>query len=110
MKRAHAAILMAGAATVVPLAGTASAADAPRSSAAAQKVLECSTAVDGQTGAAYCENHTQRAVAFRATVVCGWAPDVAGKWVTLNPGQEGWSRATCAPTSSGAGSADWDEG
>ncbi|WP_369206968.1 hypothetical protein [Streptomyces sp. PU-14G] len=108
MKRVLAATLMAGAATVVPLAGTASAADAPPVSA--NNVLDCNTKTSGRQGWAACRNNTSQSVAFRVTVVCGRAFDGAGNWVTLNPGATGTSGFECGPASTGAGSASWEEG
>ncbi|AQS71787.1 hypothetical protein [Streptomyces pactum] len=58
-------------------------------------------------GIAGCANHTDRTVTFRAEVVCGWAPDVSGQWVTLAPGQYGESSGVCAIYSSGVGGVGW---
>lgn len=58
-------------------------------------------------GIAGCQNNTDRTVTFRAEVVCGWAPDVSGQWVTLAPGQYGESSGVCAVYSSGVGSVGW---
>ncbi|NSC23206.1 hypothetical protein FM076_19435 [Streptomyces albus subsp. chlorinus] len=106
MKRVGAAILLAGAATVAPLAGTAAAADGPR----AQNVLNCRTEAIGKQGWAHCTNNTDQAVAFRVTVVCGVGFDGSGEWVTLNPGASGSSGFECGELSTGAGSVSWEEG
>jgi len=58
-------------------------------------------------GIAGCHNNTDRTVTFRAEIVCGWAPDVSGQWVTLAPGQYGESSGVCAIYSSGVGSVGW---
>lgn len=58
-------------------------------------------------GIAGCKNNTDRTVTFRAEVVCGWAPDVSGQWVTLAPGQYSESSGVCAIYSSGVGSVGW---
>ncbi|MFF4507505.1 hypothetical protein [Streptomyces sp. NPDC001401] len=77
-----------------------------------QNVLSCNTYTDdGVTGWAHCVNNTAQAVAFRAVVVCGWEVDHNGEWVTLNPGREGWSGASCnGPIGTGVGSVSWEEG
>ncbi|MFI6286449.1 hypothetical protein ACIBCM_17105 [Streptomyces sp. NPDC051018] len=72
-------------------------------------LLSCSTSTDGWTGRADCSNHSSQVVAFRAVVVCGLWPDVNGKWITLSPGQSGWSSGTCGG-GSGVGSVSWEEG
>ncbi|MCJ1681523.1 hypothetical protein MTF65_30040 [Streptomyces sp. APSN-46.1] len=79
---------------------------APR---AAAGDLNCRTWVDGYKGFADCTNNTNRAIAFRATIVCGWWPDAVGQWITLNAGQRGTSEGECGG-GSGAGSASWQEG
>nr|WP_210590689.1 hypothetical protein [Streptomyces sp. GESEQ-35] len=100
----------------LPLAGAAHAADnqptaeqpvAPKVST--QSVLDCNTGVAGLDGSAACRNNTDQPVSFAVQVVCGWAPDVTGNWVTLNPGATGTSTGTCPSYSSGAGSASWIE-
>jgi hypothetical protein len=58
-------------------------------------------------GIAGCKNNTDRTITFRAEVVCGWAPDVSGQWVTLAPGGYGESSGVCAIYSSGVGSVGW---
>ncbi|MFB7629533.1 hypothetical protein ACFC0M_01085 [Streptomyces sp. NPDC056149] len=76
-----------------------------------QNVLTCNTYTpDGRTGWANCRNNTAQTVAFRAVVVCGWAPDVHGDWVTLNPGQSGSSGRVCGIAPTGVGSVSWEEG
>ncbi|MDQ1040849.1 hypothetical protein QFZ75_007265 [Streptomyces sp. V3I8] len=106
MIRRAAVAALAGTALMLPFAGT--------SSAAAQgKELNCRTQVtdNGHYGRADCRNDTSRAIAFRAIVVCGQSFDNTGAWVTLNPGQSGWSGAPCnAPVGTGVGSVDWEEG
>ena len=73
------------------------------------KELSCRTWVqgEGKEGVAECVNRTNRAIAFRAFVVCGLQVDQVGPWVTLNPGEKGSSSARCVH---GAGSVDWQEG
>jgi len=77
-----------------------------------QNVLTCNTYTDdGVTGWAHCVNNTAQVVAFRAAVVCGLEADHTGDWVTLNPGREGWSGASCTgPIGTGVGSVSWEEG
>ncbi|MFF1507979.1 hypothetical protein [Streptomyces sp. NPDC058326] len=79
---------------------------APR---AAANALNCQTWVNGYQGFADCTNNTNRAIAFRVSIVCGWWPDTYGQWVTLNSGQRGTSAGECGG-GSGAGSASWVEG
>ena len=115
VKRIAAAASVAALAAL-PLAGTAHAADNHQTAkqpvaleVGTQSVLDCNTGVSGLDGAAACRNNTDRPVSFAVQVVCGWAPDVTGNWVTLNPGATGTSRGTCPSYSSGAGSAGWIE-
>ncbi len=82
------------------------------SSPASALALNCSTYThhnDPDVGIAFCSNPTGRTMMFRAVVVCGWAPDVNGPWVTLAPGQSGQSQASCAFYSSGVGAIGVDE-
>ncbi len=62
---------------------------------------------DTHLGIVGCTNNTGAAIEFRAEVVCGWAPDASGSWVSLQPGQYGESKAQCAIYSSGVGSVGW---
>ncbi|UNO43539.1 hypothetical protein [Streptomyces sp. MST-110588] len=71
--------------------------------------LSCTTHSDGRTGTADCANNTNRTIAFRVTVVCGWWPDQVGPWKTLNPGDHDSSAATCSG-GTGVGSVNWEEG
>ncbi|GLX47160.1 hypothetical protein Shyhy01_01100 [Streptomyces hygroscopicus subsp. hygroscopicus] len=106
MIRKAAAATLVGMALLLSFAG-------PSTAGAQGKELTCNTGVanEGTYGFAHCVNHTNRAVAFRAKVVCGWEADHNGDWVTLNPGQEGWSGAWCnGPIGTGVGSVDWEEG
>ncbi|TYB62251.1 hypothetical protein FXF51_26440 [Nonomuraea sp. PA05] len=104
------ALLLVSAAAAAGLALPASAA-APDAAAAAvaRNSLNCRTWVDGYKGFAECTNNTNRAIAFRVTIVCGLWPDTAGRWITLNQGQRGTSEGECGG-GSGAGSANWQEG
>ncbi|NYH52504.1 MULTISPECIES: hypothetical protein [Nocardiopsis] len=75
-------------------------------------VLDCDTFRhnnDPDVGIAFCVNRTDRAMKFRAVVVCGRAPDVNGHWVTLRPGRSGQSQGECAWFSSGVGAIGVDE-
>ncbi|MGA5194069.1 hypothetical protein [Streptomyces exfoliatus] len=96
-----AALLSAGAPATAHTTET-----APR---AAANDLNCRTWVDGYQGFADCTNNTNRAIAFRVTIVCGWWPDEVGQWITLNTGQRGTSSGECGG-GTGAGSASWQEG
>ncbi|GAA3732971.1 hypothetical protein [Salinactinospora qingdaonensis] len=74
--------------------------------------LTCWTGVhhnNDHHGFAFCSNDTNRTYTFRVVVVCGWAPDVKGNWVTLRPGQTGQSDGVCAFYSTGVGSVGVDE-
>ncbi|MCF6523076.1 hypothetical protein [Streptomyces sp. JJ36] len=87
-------------------AGPASAAETGAASPARAQGVACSTgvhAVDPLTGFASCSNHTGGPVEFRVELVCGWAPDVEGAWVRLEPGEGSQSIAHCAAYSSGIG-------
>ncbi|WP_247697050.1 hypothetical protein [Streptomyces sp. b94] len=101
------------AATVSALALTAAGFAAPAQaapSAPAAAGVDCDGWVHNNNpdhGIAGCSNNTGRTVTFRAEVVCGWAPDVSGQWVTLAPGQYGESSGVCAIYSSGVGSVGW---
>jgi hypothetical protein len=95
-------------AAALPLVVTGPAAQAAEA-APAPALLNCSTSTDGWTGRADCVNRSSQVVAFRAVVVCGWWPDAYGKWITLSPGQAGWSSATCGG-GTGVGSVGWQEG
>ncbi|WP_017572935.1 hypothetical protein [Nocardiopsis halotolerans] len=64
---------------------------------------------DPDVGIAACTNHTGQTMRFRAVIVCGWAPDVNGNWVTLSPGEYGQSQGRCAFYSSGVGAIGVDE-
>ncbi|MFG2207623.1 hypothetical protein [Streptomyces sp. NPDC048638] len=102
---AVASVLMIGGAVVLTAA-------APASATATARItndLSCTTTTDGRTGTADCTNHTNRTIAFRATVVCGWWPDQTGPWKTLNPGARDTSAATCSG-GTGVGSVNWQEG
>ncbi|KUL20542.1 hypothetical protein [Streptomyces regalis] len=93
--------------TVAGLAGPAQAASVQP---AAVGSVDCDGWVHNNNpdhGIAGCQNNTDRTVTFRAEVVCGWAPDVSGQWVTLAPGQYGDSSGVCAIYSSGVGSVGW---
>ncbi|WP_232306644.1 hypothetical protein [Thermobifida cellulosilytica] len=99
--------LAAGVGTMALLVG-----GAVHASPASALDLNCTTYVhnnDPNTGIAFCDNPTGRTIAFRAVVVCGWAPDVYGQWVTLAPGRVGQSQATCAFYSTGVGAIGVDE-
>ncbi|WP_328420463.1 hypothetical protein [Streptomyces sp. NBC_00443] len=110
-------IFAAGLATTVSaLALTAGGLAAPAQAAAAGDAavmvgtVDCDGWVHNNNpdhGIAGCKNNTDRTVTFRAEVVCGWAPDVSGQWVTLAPGQYGESSGVCAIYSSGVGSVGW---
>ncbi|WP_395574708.1 hypothetical protein [Streptomyces sp. BK79] len=103
-----AAAVSALALTTAGLAVPAQAAQAAPSAAAAG--VDCDGWVHNNNpdhGIAGCSNNTDRTVTFRAEVVCGWAPDVSGQWVTLAPGQYGESSGVCAIYSSGVGSVGW---
>jgi hypothetical protein len=83
---------------------------APSGQVGAQAGVDCDGWVHNNNpdhGIAGCTNNTDRAITFRAEVVCGWAPDVSGQWVTLAPGQYGESSGVCAIYSSGVGSVGW---
>ena len=115
MKRIAAAASVAALAAL-PLAGAAHADDNHQTATqtvalkvGTQNVLNCNTGVSGLNGTAACRNNTNQPVSFAVQVVCGWAPDVTGNWVTLNPGDGGTSRGTCPSYSSGAGEANWIE-
>ncbi|MEU5159578.1 hypothetical protein AB0G74_08200 [Streptomyces sp. NPDC020875] len=107
-RRITAAVLAAAA---LPLALTVSTAQAAETvkSAPRPALLDCRTSTDGWTGRADCTNRSNQVVAFRAVVVCGVWPDAYGKWITLSPGQAGWSSATCGG-GTGVGSVSWEEG
>ncbi|MFF0447488.1 hypothetical protein ACFYT4_13960 [Streptomyces sp. NPDC004609] len=105
IRRITAMALSAAALPLIAVSPTAHAAEsAPRPA-----LLSCSTSTDGRTGRADCSNHSSQVVAFRAVVVCGLWPDANGRWITLSPGQSGWSSATCGG-GSGVGSVSWEEG
>ncbi|GAB2495883.1 hypothetical protein [Nocardiopsis aegyptia] len=75
-------------------------------------VLNCDTFRhhnDDHVGIAFCTNNTDRTMKFRAVVVCGWAPDVNGNWVTLRPGTSGQSQGRCSVFSTGVGAIGVDE-
>ncbi|MBT2422536.1 hypothetical protein J7F01_31425 [Streptomyces sp. ISL-22] len=94
--------------TLGGLAGPAQAASSARP--AAVGTVDCDGWVHNNNpdhGIAGCKNNTDRTVTFRAEIVCGWAPDVSGQWVTLAPGQYGESSGVCAIYSSGVGSVGW---
>ncbi|WP_150248539.1 hypothetical protein [Nocardiopsis deserti] len=79
---------------------------------ASAMVLRCDTFThnnDPDVGIAFCTNPSDRTMRFRAVVVCGWAPDVNGNWVTLSPGSSGQSQGKCAIYSSGVGAIGVDE-
>ncbi|WP_318199163.1 hypothetical protein [Streptomyces sp. SCL15-4] len=85
----------------------------PSSAGVQGKELTCHTYVGGggSYGVADCRNNTNRAIAFRVKVVCGWMADQTGDWITLNPGDHVTSSARCdGPLSTGVGSVDWEEG
>ncbi|MEU0070779.1 hypothetical protein ABZ027_14740 [Streptomyces sp. NPDC006332] len=106
-------ILTAGLATTVSaLALTVGAVAVPAQAApaGAQGTVDCDGWVHNNNpdhGIAGCENNTDHTVTFRAEVVCGWAPDVSGQWVTLAPGQYGESSGVCAIYSTGVGGVGW---
>jgi hypothetical protein len=83
---------------------------APSGQVSAQASVDCDGWVHNNNpdhGIAGCTNNTDRTITFRAEVVCGWAPDVSGQWVTLAPGQYGESSGVCAFYSTGVGSVGW---
>lgn len=91
--RSHLASATAGAALALASAGL------PSYASVAATVLRCDTYVHGSDedlGIAACANPTDQVWVFRAVVVCGRAPDVAGAWVTLPPGGYGESQGYCA--------------
>lgn len=106
-------ILTAGLATTVSaLALTVGAVAVPAqaASAGAQGTVDCDGWVHNNNpdhGIAGCQNNTDHNVTFRAEIVCGWAPDVSGQWVTLSPGQYSESSGVCAIYSTGVGSVGW---
>ncbi|MFG2892822.1 hypothetical protein [Streptomyces sp. NPDC048248] len=104
-----AALAAAAPASAAPAAPAAAEATAAHSGARLGGALSCTTRSDGRTGTADCTNNTNRTIAFRATVVCGWWPDQTGPWKTLNPGARDTSAATCSG-GTGVGSVDWQEG
>ncbi|MFH8573143.1 hypothetical protein [Streptomyces sp. NPDC017993] len=108
---AVASVLMLGSAAALAAAAPASAAPAAPAATVARLAgdLSCTTRSDGRTGTADCTNNTNRTIAFRATVVCGWWPDQTGPWKTLNPGARDTSAATCSG-GTGVGSVNWQEG
>ncbi|MFC6064212.1 hypothetical protein [Streptomyces ochraceiscleroticus] len=68
--------------------------------------LSCDTgkhANDEYTGYALCRNNGGAPQTFWVHLVCGWAPDVDGEHVTLNPGQSGQSTAHCGSLGTGIG-------
>ncbi|WP_030255952.1 hypothetical protein [Streptomyces violens] len=68
--------------------------------------LSCDTgkhANDEYTGYALCRNNGGAPQTFWVHLVCGWAPDVDGEHVTLNPGQSGQSTAHCGRLGTGIG-------
>ncbi|MPY61153.1 hypothetical protein [Streptomyces spongiae] len=89
---------------------TAPSAGAAQASPGAAQELTCLTSSENLTGTVGCRNNTNRAIAFRAVVTCGWAKDEYGEWKTVNPGATDTSKATCAPWSTGVGSVNWEEG
>ncbi|MFH8615384.1 hypothetical protein ACH4E8_09955 [Streptomyces sp. NPDC017979] len=96
------------AAAAVPLLAMGPSAQAAEA-APVPALLSCRTSTDGWTGRADCHNPSNQVVAFRAVVVCGWWPDAYGAWITLRPGQSGWSSAKCGG-GTGVGSVSWQEG
>ncbi|WP_031223713.1 hypothetical protein [Streptomyces roseochromogenus] len=104
-------ILAAGLATAISAAAlTVAGVAVPAQAAPAQGTVDCDGWVhnnDSDVGIAGCQNNTDHAVTFRAEIVCGWAPDVSGNWVTLNPGEYGESTGSCAFYSTGVGSVGW---
>ncbi|GHE03228.1 hypothetical protein [Streptomyces alanosinicus] len=103
-------ILAAGLAAAVSAVGLTVAGAAVPAQAATPGTVDCQGWVhnnDPDVGIAGCTNNTDHAITFRAEIVCGWAPDVSGNWVTLDPGQYGESNGNCAFYSSGVGSVGW---
>ncbi|TLS44805.1 hypothetical protein FE633_18415 [Streptomyces montanus] len=76
---------------------------------AAAQELTGLTSAEGLTGTVGCRNNTNRTIAFRAVVTCGWSRNEYGEWKTLTPGATDTSKATCAYWSSGVGSVTWEE-
>ncbi|MGW4796029.1 hypothetical protein ACWEPC_26780 [Nonomuraea sp. NPDC004297] len=80
--------------------------------ASAATVLRCDTFVhnnDNYVGIAFCSNPTGQTWRFRAVITCGWAPDVVGEWVTLQPGGTGQSQGSCGRLGTGVGAVGVDE-
>ncbi|MEU7058139.1 hypothetical protein [Streptomyces sp. NPDC046197] len=97
-------------ALALSLGGIALPAQAAQVAQAARDGVDCDGWVhnnDPNEGIAGCTNNTGRTITFRAEIVCGWAPDVSGQWVTLAPGQYGESTGVCAFYSTGVGSVGW---
>ncbi|MFE7114153.1 hypothetical protein ACFU99_01855 [Streptomyces sp. NPDC057654] len=68
--------------------------------------LSCQTgkhANDDYTGYALCQNNGGTPQTFWVHLVCGWAPDVDGEHVTLQPGQSSQSTAHCGSIGTGIG-------
>ena len=85
-------------------------AGAPGAARFAAGGLDCTTwvhSIDPLTGGVDCRNNTGAPVRFHADIVCGWAPDVSGTSVTVQPGQVGESSGHCAIYSSGIGHIGW---
>jgi hypothetical protein len=104
VRRAAVAVISAGLLAAIP-AATATASTAESSTATADDV-SCYTGIhnnDPLTGFVGCTNNSGGPVVFRVELVCGWAPDISGDWVRLEPGQSGQSIARCAFYSSGIG-------
>ncbi|MFJ1757126.1 hypothetical protein [Kitasatospora sp. NPDC088134] len=85
----------------------------PASAAPVESVrsgLDCTTWVhnnDPLYGGVDCRNNTGGPVTFHANIVCGWAPDVTGNSVTVQPGRVGESSGHCAFYSTGIGGIGW---
>ncbi|MEU6113231.1 hypothetical protein ABZ840_01460 [Streptomyces sp. NPDC047117] len=68
--------------------------------------LSCDTgkhANDAYPGYALCRNNGSARQTFWVHLVCGWAPDVDGEHVTLDPGRSGRSTAHCGRIGTGIG-------
>ncbi|MFE0811474.1 hypothetical protein ACFW4M_27300 [Streptomyces sp. NPDC058794] len=110
MRRRKSLVRAGLAATASALALTAAGFAGPAQGAPTAAGVDCDGWVHNNNpdhGIAGCSNNTDRTITFRAEVVCGWAPDVSGQWVTLAPGQYGESSGVCAIYSSGVGSVGW---